>query len=347
MKRIFIGLIDVAGFGLRFKTGFEKIGIKSDFYSYEQHIYGFKTDKIIKYSKNSYKRKIQKILLILKLLIGYDYFLYIAPFTLLPNFTDIKIFKFFGKKTMLLYTGCDVRIPETLEDFKWNPCRNCTDQYKNFVGCIIETKKKQIRIHEKLFDIICAPYEAGGYLKNFHDIFFPFNLDDFKMSYTNTIRKENRLRIFHAPSNETYKGTKYIIETVTKLKEKYDFDFILVKDTTYSEYIKELLKANLVIDQMLLGSYGSVAIEAMLMNKPVITYIREDFLEKFKDDNPFINANPDTLYEILNKILKDSAMLYDIITKGRKFVEKYHADKVVAKRFYDMFLNYRKKDKPK
>ena len=165
-KRIFIGIIDVSGFGYRLKKGFSTIGVKADFYSFSKHVFAFKTDKIIKYSSNSLLRKFQKIILLLKLLMKYDYFMFIGPFTLLKNYSDIKLFKFFGKKTMILFTGCDVRIPEEVEKYKWNTCSNCPVEYKQFVNCDIEIKKRNIRTIEGIFDIVTAPFEANGYLKD-------------------------------------------------------------------------------------------------------------------------------------------------------------------------------------
>lgn len=348
-KRIFVGITDVSGFGIRFKKGFEKIGLKSDFYSFTQHVYGFEPHKIITYSANGIIRKFQKIFLLSKLIIKYDYFLFIGINTLLKNYNDIKLFKFFGKTTMMVFTGCDLRIPDNVMHYRWNPCRECTKEYQDFVGCVIDRKKIYVREIEKVFDIIGAPFEAAGYLKApYFNAIFPFDIDTFPAKNEFPYIQNKRLKIFHAPSNPVYKGTKYILDAVNKLKNKYDFEFNLVQNVSYDVYLNELSKSDLVIDQMLLGSYGSVAIEAFLFNKPVISYLRDDLWDVVdKKDCPVITADPDTILTVLESILVNPAQLNEIAPKGRFYVEKYHADAVAVKRFYDMFINYLKKDKPK
>jgi glycosyltransferase involved in cell wall biosynthesis len=343
-KRIFIGINDVSGFSLRFKNGFNKIGVEADFYAPAGHIYGFRTDKLIKYSENRLLRKIQKIALLTKMILKYDYFLFISPSSLLKDFQDVRLLRKFGKTTMMLFTGCDLRIPEKIAHYKWNPCSGCTQEYKDFVNCVIESKKKMIRHLEDTFDIIGAPFEAAGYLeKKYFNAIFPFDMDEFDQFVNDTYSPSNPIRIFHAPSNPVYKGSKFIIETVEKLKLQYDIEFICLQNVPYEEYKKKLSNADLIIDQMLLGSYGSVAIEGLLMNKPVISYLREDIWNVVdKDDCPIINANPDTLYSVLEEILKSPAKLSPIIQRGRKYVEKYHKDTVVAHRFLEEFENFRK-----
>lgn len=343
-KRIFIGINDVSGFSIRFKDGFNKIGVKADFYSPSGHVYGFKTDRLIKYSNNGIIRKFQKIVLLAKMIFKYDYFMFISPSSILKDFQDVRLLRKFGKTTMMLFTGCDLRIPERIAHYKWNPCSGCTQEYKDFVNCVIDTKKILIRHIEDTFDIIGAPFEAAGYLeKRFFNAIFPFDIEEFAQYADQPYKPSKPIKIFHAPSNPVYKGSKYIIETIEKLKIKYDIEFVCIQNVPYEEYKKKLTEADLIIDQMLLGSYGSVAIEGLLMNKPVVSYLREDIWSVVdKEDCPIINANPDTLYDVLDHILENPEKLASILPKGRKYVEKYHKDTVVALRFLNEFENFRK-----
>jgi glycosyltransferase involved in cell wall biosynthesis len=341
-KRIFIGINDVSGFGFRLKKGFSTLGIKADFYSFTGHVFGFKTDKVIKYSKNSLLRKVQKIILLTKLILKYDYFMFIGPFTLLKDFADIKLFKFFEKKTMILFTGCDVRIPEKVEKYKWNTCKDCPVEYKKFVNCVIEEKKKNIRKIESIFDIVTAPFEANGYLSEpRHITVFPFDIDTFPPADSVKYKIGNPFRIFHAPSHQAYKGSRHIFAAIERLKKKYTFEFVCFQNVSFEKYLEELSRSDLIIDQMLLGCYGSVAVEGLLYDKPVVTYLREDLWDVVnEEDCPIINANPDTLYDVLDKILANPEQLYKLSGRGRKFVEKYHGERVSAEYFYNLFERY-------
>src|SRR5258706_12857265 len=120
--RVFLGLENIAGIITSLKKGFEELGIEADFYSITAHLFNYKSDKTLKYYRNPILRKFQKTLLILKMLLRYDYFIFDAEGTLLPKFRDVKIFKKFGKKCIVIFTGCDVRMPEFVAGFKWNCC---------------------------------------------------------------------------------------------------------------------------------------------------------------------------------------------------------------------------------
>ena len=87
-KKVFIGLNNIANVGLNLKSGFEEIGIVSDFYSAEKtmHKYDYpenshkKVNRIV-FSNNTLLRYLQIILLMIKLILFYSiavYFTYTA-----------------------------------------------------------------------------------------------------------------------------------------------------------------------------------------------------------------------------------------------------------------------------
>ena len=70
------------------------------------------------------------------------------------------------------------------------------------------------------------------------------------------------------------------------------------KKLSNKEARKRYETADILIDQLLAGWYGGLAVELMALGKPVICYIREDDLKyipkEMRDELPIINAN--TLY---------------------------------------------------
>jgi glycosyltransferase involved in cell wall biosynthesis len=333
--RVFLGLENIAGIFTSLKKGFNELGIDADYYSITPHMFSYKTDKIIKYSPSPVVRKLQKFFLMLKMALRYDYFIFDSEGTLLPDFKDVRLFKKFGKKCVVVFTGCDVRMPEHVAGFKWNCCLECNDAYKVHVGCFLETKPAKTKKIEANFDLIVCPEEAAGDLsKKYFNILFPVDANKFTVTPPET--QKRKLRILHAPSSEVYKGTHHIIPVIESLKQKYDFDFKKIQEVSIDELYKEVQQADLLIDQMLVGFYGVLSTEAMAMGKPVICYIRPDIWEKIKDDCPVINADPDTLEQTLENILKNPEMLKEIGIKSRKYVEKYHDAKVIAKQYLEI-----------
>lgn len=337
-KRVFIGLDNTAGISSRLKKGFDQIGIEADFYSFNRHQFGYEPDILVEYSQSKLKRKFQKFFLLVKLLMKYKYFFYLSTNSLLPRYKDIKLFKRFGKRTMVFFTGCDVRMPEKVAQFKYNPCRNCPQEYKDFVGCVIETKRKRTELMEQVFDdIICHIPDAGYLTKPYHLAFSPVNLENFPPEKYGNYKLHDKLRILHAPTNEDYKGSKYIYEALDKLKGKYDFELVLIKGVSIEKLYEEIQNSDLIIDQMIGGGYGLFSQEAMAMYRPVVCYIREDLWEKIKHDCPIYNASPDNLYDVLEGILANPAQLIERSKQSREFIEKYHDARKIAKQYYDIF----------
>ena len=339
-KKIFIGLINTAGICTRFKKGFKSIGYKIDFYSFDKHIYNYGYDKIINFSENYFLRKIQIIIFLVKLIFSYQYFIYVSMVSILKDFNEIKILKYFNKKFALIVTGCDVRLPEIVNKYKWNPCRDCTDEYKKFTNCIIDIKIKKIRHVEKLFDYIYSPIECAGYFeKEYYNIFFPLNISDFPEKTINDLKINSKIRILHAPTNLEYKGSKYIYKVIDELNKSYDFDFNIVTGVSIGDLYQEILKSDIIIDQMLVGIYGLFAIESMAMYKPVISYVRDDTWNFIKDDCPIINSNPDNIFFNLENLLKHPALLPELGIKSRKYIEKYHDSEKIAEKIINNFAN--------
>lgn len=334
-KSFFIGYTDIAGVGSRLESGFRNLGHRSDFYYFGKHMFNYKGGKLLKFSNHLWVSRFQKIFFIIYMIFRYSNFIYIGSGTsLLRRAKEIDILKFFGKKTMIVYVGCDVRMPEVVEKYKWNTCVNCPDSYKKFVGCVIEKKKRNINREQRQFNIVLSPLECGGFLKSgYKNILFPIDLNEF--NFLNKRKADNKLKILHAPSNSFYKGSKYIIDAIERLKyEGYIFEFKLVQNISIDELYQEIISSDLIIDQLLGGFYGLFAIESMAFGKPVICFIRDDAKEF---ETPIINANPDTIYFVIKDIVQDPSVLRQIGYNSRKYVEAYHSDTKVCSDIIDHF----------
>ncbi|MFN5372386.1 MAG: glycosyltransferase [Bacteroidia bacterium] len=341
-KRVCIGFNNIVGVGTTLKEGFLDNGIKADFYTNEKTIHQFDYSDNAVYKKINIPRKkplgyIYAFLKVLTLAVKYDYFIIIQlNGNLINKYKDIRILKFLGKKTMLILAGCDARIPEKVEDFKWNPCRDCTEEYKNYVRCEVNSKKKKIRQAENVFSVIASPEECAGYFSRpFQPFRFPIHTKAFTPIYPIVGEK---LIILHAPSHHHVKGTRYIKECVELIKAQYKHvEFVCIQNAPKSEVLFHLKNAHIVIDQMLVGFYGMFAVEAMALGKPVVCYIRPDIWKDIGDNCPIINANPDNLYACLAGLIENNEALHEMGVQSRKYAESKHDVKIVSRNILNWF----------
>jgi len=101
--------------------------------------------------------------------------------------------------------------------------------------------------------------------------------------------------------------------------------------------VKEIYnEADIAVDQLLVGWYGSFAVEMMALEKPVVCYIREEDLKfipsEMKEDLPVVHSTKDDLFEKLIMLIENSKLRKELGEKGRNFVEKWHNSINIAKK---------------
>jgi glycosyltransferase involved in cell wall biosynthesis len=97
-----------------------------------------------------------------------------------------------------------------------------------------------------------------------------------------------------------------------------------------------------LVDQLLAGWYGGLAVELMALGKPVISYIRQNDLtfipDQMRQALPIINATPQTIYAVLKEWLtvrRGELPRYGEIS--RAYVERWHDPRRIAQRLKEEY----------
>ncbi len=144
--------------------------------------------------------------------------------------------------------------------------------------------------------------------------------------------------VVHAPSRPKIKGTEYVLKAIDELKEDgLEFEYQQVIGLSNDEAKKVYEKADIIVDQLMIGWYGVLSVEAMALGKPVIAYIREDLESCFDNGLPVINANPITIKEQLRSIISSSEMRREYAKKSRDYFEKTHSNNVVLGEMEELY----------
>jgi glycosyltransferase involved in cell wall biosynthesis len=144
--------------------------------------------------------------------------------------------------------------------------------------------------------------------------------------------------VVHAPSHRGVKGTEHIVAAVARLQaEGVAIDFQLVEGLTNAEARRRYESADLVIDQLLAGWYGGLAVEVMALGKPVVAYLRAEDLaflpEAMRSELPIVDAEPATIYTVLKRLLgEDESRLAHLGERSRRYVERWHDPLRIAAR---------------
>jgi len=307
---------------------------------------GYQNDILFK--QKGIKYHISRFLFFLWALIHYDIFHFFWGVSLWSfwrfHLLDLPILKLFKKKIIVHFRGLDV---VDIKYFDWlrekgrgndipPPAISRPDQ------------KRKIKKWLKYADAILVS-EPDLHFVSPRSILSPQVID---ISYWKPVsepesKKDNIIRIVHAPSSRRKKGTDFIQAAIENLKNKgYNIELILAEKLP-NDLIKPLYeKCDIGIDQILYGWHGKVSVELMAMGKPVICYINPDYL-KYRPDLPIVNANINTLEKVLENLIQNPALRKEIGERSREYVLKYHdVEKVVDQLFeiYGLNIKSRRKD---
>jgi len=144
--------------------------------------------------------------------------------------------------------------------------------------------------------------------------------------------------VVHAPSQPGVKGTEFIEQALDELRVKgMEFEYVRVHGLTHAKAMAVYRKADIVVDQLLLGSHGVFACEAMALGKPVICYILDELVDTYPEGFPVINANPDTIINVLEEVVASPERRAQIGRAGREYVERVHDIRQVAERLEKIY----------
>lgn len=327
--KIFHGTTEIAGqMGILSKALTKKGHCSVGYNTFHSYL-GYK-DFLVNTDQRGLVEKVPQILE------DYDLFHFHYGTTLSPDFTDLSEIKKRNKKMIMHHWGNDVRFHEQARIH--NPYVYTGDSPPNE-----DIHAKLMKITQYIKEAIVQDYEVYDYVKDYYDkvhvVPIAIDLTHFQPHYPSV--DKDRPLILHAPTNPKFKGTCYIEKTIKRLKEEFDFDYRRIEKMNHEEVIKLYRDADIIIDQVLCGSYGLLSVESMALGKPVLTFIRPDLISSFPLDLPIVNANPSNLFEKVKRLLDNPELRRELGVRGRKYVEKVHSHNLVADQLITIYSNLR------
>lgn len=323
--KVFCGYVNTGGLSYKIAEGLRKNGIKADSIVIDNHSFAYPYHRKLKFvgNKPGFINRLLKYFYFIKYALSYNVFIFNTRSTLLSRKGDLRILHFLGKKTAMIYVGCDIRDKNYYlkSNEKYTVCKNCSENYQLKIGCVMPDKINESKVIQKNIDASFShPFDAMILNGKFNYLYLLLELEKYIPDYN--INK--KIKIIHAPSDDGIKGTKYVLEAIERLKkDNVEFEFELLTNKPHEELVKTIREADILIDQMVAGWYGLISVEAMALGKTVVCYLRDE-LYNYIPDIPVINLNPDNLYDGLKKLIAERERLSDYGKAGRIYTEKYH-----------------------
>jgi hypothetical protein len=320
--------------------------------SFKHHPYGYNADIQLGLEKLPLPLQMERLVrFFLYSIREYDIFHFNFGASLLSNFRspfipDLGFLTARGKKIFVTYQGCDARIKGYgRSECKYSACHAgfCTNRWCNWAMDKIRARRARV-FSRKANAIFCLNPDLCRFIPE--GVFLPYAHVDVRewvpdRSERSSGRKE--IVVLHAPSDRKIKGTAYIESSMRRLRSRYpNVVFDLLEGIPHTQLKEKIKRADIVVDQLLVGWYGGLAVEAMAMGKPVIAYIREEDLQfipvDMANELPVVNANIENFESVMGELVQNGEARRAVGERGRAYVERWHDPIKVAQmtlRYYE------------
>lgn len=308
--------------------------------------YAYPTDFSLELSRHPLKKYGKLIYSFLKLRNAYDVFHFNSGSSLIhsegrPWMHHLEL-PYYPKNARLFvtYNGCDARqkYPTMLR------CAVAACHNSSCYGGVCESgdrdrwRQQAIRKMDRYVEHFWALNpDLLHFLPKGRSSFLPYTVAHYHESPAPVVQRE-KLRIVHAPTDRAAKGTGAILAALKELERIHPdkFELRLIEGLTHRQALKEYRQADLLIDQVMIGWYGAVAVEAMLLGKPVLARIALEDLQfvpqQMADEllGAVINAGPQDLVEHLERCILDRVFLKQRSEACLAYARRWHHPDYVA-----------------
>ena len=358
MKVLLVG--EFSGFHVNLKKGLLENGVEVEIAAREDQMRKIKVDIPLNSSVSFKSNNINKVIkgiypfILRNRLSGYDVVQFIGPFLFcnkIPKiglvinsliykmiirsnekvfFTSCGIDAFYKQigKNYLRYNNCDLDeidnpgyFKETNKLFEWN----------------LDLLKRSSGVIPASYDYYVGYSKLNKYQNKISKI-IPMPLATDYYPYQENIIRDCKYRFLHGITRPNFKGSKYILAALDRLKKKYpnDVEIVLVKNMPLNDYLKVIYSANVVLDQTNSYGYGMNALISMAQGRVVLSGSEKEVLDDLSiQEIPVINiiSNENQIYDKLLYLLEKRRDITEMGLKSYEFVKKYHEAKIVANQY--------------
>lgn len=139
--------------------------------------------------------------------------------------------------------------------------------------------------------------------------------------------------VLHLPSRRhpPIKGTR-VIDPVLRSLDAQGLITYLAPDRVPHAQVPELVgSADVVVDQIMTGSYGVAAVEAMAAGRLVVGNVAPEVRRLVPDEVPIVDAGPDRLEHVMRDIVARPEAYRSTAGAGADFARRWHDGRAAAR----------------
>jgi len=280
----------------------------------------------------------------------------------LPESADTRLLKLLGKKIVYSNNGCHDGVTQT-SFRKWGPepiCDICP--WKDVPSICSDEKnaawgriRNELSDYQVLFGSNRADFNVDP---SIHEVpeFYCLDPDfwnpdlpvptNYQLPFP-----EGTVKIYHAVGNynsrtaaanqRNLKSTHIYLPLIKQLKaEGHPVELIFFNDVPNKQLRFYQVQADIVVDMLTYGFFGANVREALMLGKPVVCYLRPEWvadlakeMPEYAAELPIVNATPATVRDVLIDLITHPEKRREIGARSRAFAVKWHSTEAGGARF--------------
>lgn len=240
-----------------------------------------------------------------------------------PDFQgDAQVLRGVGVEVGLVFHGSDIRCPERhASRNRWSPFRNPADELTAALQSRWELLDPLVRAFDgpkfvSTLDLLVDVPDA---------VWLPVVVDTGRWATEAPVMERKTPVVVHAPSNANLKGTAYVDEAMRQLEATGAIEYRRVDGLGPEHLPSVVADADIVIDQLAIGSYGVFAAEAMAAGRVVVGHVMDEVREQTPVSLPIVEATGDTLGDVIRGLLADRDRAVAAASAGPAYVDLMHS----------------------
>ncbi|ANY18012.1 glycosyltransferase [Bordetella pseudohinzii] len=274
---------------------------------------------------------------------------------------EIDLLRALGKKIVYSNTGCMDGVSQTSFS-QWGPISPCAScNWRNHPEvCSDEGNLTWARFRNSVADYQC---NIGGNRADYNDDprvheapgFYCLDKDLWRpdLEIPEAYRLEDRpgvVRLYHVIGNKdartdkegtNIKSSHIYVPLIERLRaEGHDVEHLSYHHVPNREIRFYQAQADIVLDMLTFGFFGANGREALMLGKPLVCFIRPEWLESMRvefpeyvDELPVVQANPGNVYQVVKRLIENRDEREEIGRRSRAFAVKWHSSHAGARHF--------------
>lgn len=144
------------------------------------------------------------------------------------------------------------------------------------------------------------------------------------------VLERERPVVLHAPTNPRLKGTEAVERVLHRLEGEGLVTYRRLEGVPHHQMPAFLRQSDLVVDQVVLGNAGTLTAEATAAGRLVLGHLAPAVRERMTTSDPdgqpppVVEADPDTLEEVLREVLGDRSTYQELAARGPAWSRRNH-----------------------